>query len=123
MPRPPSSDAVDTFLPLSPVVFHILASLVGEARHGYGIMQDVAARTDGSVRLGAGTLYGALKRLLSDGLVEEAGEGEDPNLGAERRRYYRVTALGVAVVRADARRMAHLVRLARSKQLLTPGTA
>ena len=105
-------------LPLPPATFHILLSLADGDRHGWAIMQEVAERTEGGVRLGAGTLYGALKRLLEGGLVEEGGERTDPGLGDERRRYYRLTPFGLAVARAEARRLEAVVRAARSKRLL-----
>lgn len=109
-------------LPLTPAVFHILLALVDRERHGYGIMQEISARTDGKVRMGPGTLYGSIKRMLKDGLIEESGERPDPDLDDERRRYYRVTDFGQRVVRAEALRLAQLVDVARSKQLL-PGPA
>ena len=105
-------------LPLRPATFQILMSLVDAERHGYAIMQEVAERTGNAVRLGPGTLYGALKRLLQDGLVEEAGESADPDTNDERRRYYRITKFGLAVARAEARRMAGVVRSARQKKLI-----
>ena len=105
-------------VPLTPATFHILLALVGTNRHGYGIMREVEERTEGTLRLGPGTLYGSLKRLLATGLVEEEGERADPQLGEERRRYYRITALGESAVRAEARRLAADVRLARQKNLL-----
>ena len=102
-------------LPLTPPVFHILLALAGEERHGYGIMQDVAQHTDGALQLGPGTLYGCLKRMLAAGLVEESEERPDPALDDERRRYYRMTALGKRVVRAEAQRLAGAVTVAMSK--------
>src|SRR4051812_19617105 len=84
-------------LPLAPATFQILLALAGGERHGYAIMKEVAARNDGAVRLGPGTLYGALKRLLETGLVEEGGERADPDLSDDRRRYYRLTKLGLSV--------------------------
>jgi DNA-binding PadR family transcriptional regulator len=105
------------FPPLSPPVFHILLALSDRELHGYGIMQEVAAHTDGSLQLGPGTLYGCLKRMLSSGLIEEADERPDPELDDERRRYYRTTALGQRVVRAEANRLATAVRAARRKRL------
>jgi len=117
----PSADpAPEQFLPLTPATFHILLTLVQEERHGYGIMQEIAQSTAGSLRIGPGTLYGSLKRLVADGLVEEVGDRaqEDP-----RRRYYRLTALGEAVARAEAQRMVSMVRTARSKKLIGPAGA
>jgi DNA-binding PadR family transcriptional regulator len=106
----------EEMLPLTSPVFHILVALSGGERHGYGIMQDVEAQTDGALRLGPGTLYGCLKRMLAADLVEEfedLPEGED-----ERRRYYRATEFGARVVRAEARRLEQAVRVARAKRLL-----
>ena len=80
-------------MPLSPTVFHILLALGEGDRHGYSIMQEVTARSDGQVRLGPGTLYGAIKRMIQDGLIEESDERPDPELDDERRRYYRLTDL------------------------------
>jgi len=111
--RPP-----EAFLPLPPATFHILLALADGELHGYAIMKGVAARSEGSVRLGPGTLYGALKRLLEGGLVEEGGERADPERGDERRRYYRLTQLGLSVVRAEARRLDAMVRAARRKKLI-----
>ncbi len=102
-------------LPLTPPVFHILLALADEERHGYGIMQDVARQTDDGLQLGPGTLYGCLKRMLAAGLVEESDERPDPALDDERRRYYRMTALGKRVVRAEAQRLASAVTAARTK--------
>jgi DNA-binding PadR family transcriptional regulator len=110
--------APESYLPVAPATFQILLALVGEERHGYAIMQEVAERTEGAVRLGPGTLYGALKRLLDGGLVREEGERPDLALGDERRRYYRLTELGLRVARAEARRLDAMVRAARQKKLL-----
>jgi DNA-binding PadR family transcriptional regulator len=105
-------------LPLTPATFQILMSLVDGEQHGYAIMKEVEERTDGAVRLGPGTLYGSLKRLLEDGLVDEGAERADPELGDERRRYYRITKFGVAVARAEARRLESVLRTARQKKLI-----
>ena len=102
-------------LPLTPPVFHILLALAEEERHGYGIMQDVARQTDGSLQLGPGTLYGCLKRMLAAGLVEESDERPDLALDDERRRYYRMTALGKRAVRAEAQRLAGAVTVAMAR--------
>ena len=107
-------------LPLSPAVFHILLALVYGERHGYGIIQDVKRHTDGQMRLGPGTLYGAIKRLLKEGLIEEVGERSDPQLNEERRRYYRLTDFGQRVLRLEAGRLNEMVQQARLKKLL-PG--
>lgn len=114
----PEGARAERHLPLPPATFHILLALADGDRHGYAIMQEVAERTDGAVRLGAGTLYGALKRLLEGGLVAESGERTDPALGDERRRYYRLTPFGLAVARAEARRLEAVVRTARQKRLI-----
>ena len=107
------------FLPLTPAMFHILLALADRERHGYHIMQEVEERTEGDVRLGPGTLYGSIKRMLSDGLVEESGERPDPEMDDERRRYYRLTDFGYRVASAEAERLARLVKSARSKKLLS----
>ena len=108
----------EEWLPLSLSVFHILLSLADQERHGYGIMKETAGRTDGKVRLGPGILYGNIKRLVEDGLVETSQERPDPELDDERRRYYRLTQLGQRVVVAETRRLASLIGMARSKRLL-----
>lgn len=107
----------DKLLPLPPATFHILVSLAGADRHGYAVIQDIAERTAGGVRLGAGTLYRTIQRLLEDGLIVELDERPDPDEDDERRRYYRITAFGRAVARAEADRFAGLVRLARASGL------
>ena len=108
----------ESLLPLTPAVFHILLALVDGERHGYGIMQEIALRTDGKVRMGPGTLYGSIKRMQVDRLIEESGVRPDPALDDERRRYYRLTDFGLRTTRAEARRLAQLVHVAQSKQLL-----
>ena len=105
-------------LPLSPAVFHILLALADEERHGYGIMQEVKRRTGGAVRLGAGTLYGAIKRLLEKGIIAETDERPDPELNEERRRYYRLTDVGQRVLRVEVSRLHQLVQQARAKEVL-----
>ena len=101
--------------PLSPPVFHILLALADGERHGYSIMQEIGERTGQRVKLGPGTLYGALKRMLDDGWIEElSGDGED-----ERRRSYRLTAAGRKVARAEAQRLEELVIAAQAKRLLS----
>lgn len=113
----------EAFVPLTPAVFHILLALADRERHGYGIMQDIAARTDGTMRMGPGTLYGSIKRMLADGLIEESGERPDPELDDERRRYYRLTELGRRVLGAEALRLDQLLRIAQAKHVLPqPGT-
>lgn len=104
--------------PLTPAAFHILLALADGERHGYGIMRDVAAHTEGAVRLGPGTLYRSIKGLLAAGLIAEADERPDPALDDERRRYYRLTARGRRAAGAEARRLDRLVGLARAKRLV-----
>lgn len=102
---------------LSESVFHILLAVADRARHGYGIMQEVEDRTGGRVRIGPGTLYGAIKRLRAQGLLEEAEESV-PDGVDERRRYYRLTARGRAVAIREAERLERLVEGARQKRLV-----
>ena len=108
-------------LSLTPAAFQILLALADGERHGYGIMREVALRTDEATRLGPGTLYRSIKRLLAEGLIEESDERPDPALDDERRRYYRLTAAGRHASGVEARRLARLVRLAREKRVLGPG--
>ena len=122
MPKSQTPSPQD-LLPLTPPVFHILLALADEERHGYGIMQDVAWQTNDALQLGPGTLYGCLKRMLAAGLVEESDERPDPAMDDERRRYYRMTALGRRVVRAEAERLADAVSAAKSRRLLAGGKA
>ncbi|HWG42157.1 MAG TPA: PadR family transcriptional regulator [Gemmataceae bacterium] len=104
---------------LSPPEFQILLALADGEKHGYGIMQEVGTRTAGRTRMGPGTLYGAIKRMLRAGLLEEAEERLDPKLDDQRRRYYRLTDAGRRLAVAEAERMAELVREAYDKRLLT----
>jgi DNA-binding PadR family transcriptional regulator len=108
----------ESHLPLTPATFQILMALVDGERHGYAIMTEVAERSGQTVRLGPGTLYGSLKRLLEEGLVEESAERDDPASDDARRRYYRITKYGLSVARAEARRLDGLVRTARQKKLI-----
>ncbi len=112
----------ESFLPLTPAVFHILLSLIDSEKHGYGIMQSVTESTDGEVKMGPGTLYGTIKRLLKASLVEECDERPDPELDDERRRYYRITGLGQSVLTLESRRYQRLVKLAKSRGLVTSFT-
>ena len=107
--------APDDLLPLSPAVFHILLSLGEGERHGYALKREIARRTDGALTLGAGVLYGAISRMLAQGLIEESDERPDPHLDDERRRYYRITAFGRKVAQAEAARMRELVQLAAAR--------
>ena len=108
----------ESLLPLTPAVFHVLLSLAGGDRHGYAIMQDVAESTEGQIKMGPGTLYGTVKRLLEAQLIEESDERPDAHLDDERRRYYRLTGVGEQVVRAEANRYSDIVAIARGKKLI-----
>jgi DNA-binding PadR family transcriptional regulator len=107
---------VDRFLPLKSNWFHILLSLAAEEQHGYGIMQEVFERTSGKVRLWPATLYGSLKRLIEAGLIEESAERPAPEMDDARRRYYRLTALGRAVLDAESQRLEDLVRILHTRR-------
>jgi DNA-binding PadR family transcriptional regulator len=113
--------AVEALLPLQPATFHILMSVADGDRHGYAIIQDVDERTGGELRLSAGTLYRSIQRMLEQGLIVEARKRPVPALDDERRRYYSITPFGVAVARAEMRRLTQLVRLAKARGL-TPET-
>jgi len=117
-PRRLPDEDIDAFLPLPTAVFHILVALADRERHGYSIMQDVAARTDGKVRLSAGTLYSAVRRMLEQGLIDELRESPDPASADERRRYYTLTPLGREVALAEARRVTALLTQARAAGLI-----
>jgi DNA-binding PadR family transcriptional regulator len=110
--------APEQFLPLTPAVFHILVALGDGESHGYAIMQDVLAKTGGAVRLSAGTLYGAVSRLLEDGLIEELDSRPDPEMDDARRRYYRLSNLGGRVLHAESNRLTELVRTARATRVI-----
>src|SRR5262245_39435419 len=111
-------DEIVRLLPLSPQQFQILLSLTDGHRHGYGIIRDVAARTDGALRLGTGTLYTALARLETLELVEETEPRSRPADDDERRRYYRLTPRGRAVLQAETARLDALVNQARRKGIV-----
>jgi DNA-binding PadR family transcriptional regulator len=110
------SQRPDDLLPLTPAVFHILLALADGAKHGYAIMQEVTNISKGSINMGPGTLYGSIKRMLTQGLLEETApppDDDDP-----RRRYYRLTDLGYRVVRLEAERLATLVQAAQQRRVL-----
>jgi DNA-binding PadR family transcriptional regulator len=109
---------IEALLPLPTATFHILLALAKEDRHGYAVIQDVEQRTGGEIRLSAGTLYRSIQRMLEQGLLRETRDRPAPELDDERRRYYRITPFGQAVARAEARRMADLVRMARAQGLV-----
>ena len=103
--------------PLTPAVFHILLALADGDKHGYAIMKDVEQQTAGRLKLGPGTLYGTIKRLLAADLIVEIDERPDPDLDDERRRYYRLTGAGRQLARQENQRLAQAVKAAHLKQL------
>jgi DNA-binding PadR family transcriptional regulator len=114
---------IESYLPLTSGMFHVLLSLADGEKHGYVISKEIARRTDHEVRLSAGTLYGIIKRLLEDGFIEESEDRPDFSLDDERRRYYRLTKLGVALAGAEAERMRRVLAMARAKHVLGPEKA
>ena len=118
----PVTTTPESMLPLPPVTFHILVALADEERHGYAVMQDVATRTNGALKLGAGTLYRSIQRMLEQGLILETSTRPAPEMDDERRRYYRITPFGRAVAKAEARRLAQMLKLARASGF-APGNA
>jgi DNA-binding PadR family transcriptional regulator len=113
-----ATEQPEALLPLPPAVFHILIALADRDRHGYSIMQDVAARTGGKVQLSAGTLYSSIRRMLEQGLIDELAESPDPASTDERRRYYRLTRFGKRVAAAEVERLTALVQQARETGLV-----
>jgi DNA-binding PadR family transcriptional regulator len=120
MPRPRSPES---YLPLKPHWFHVLLCLADQDQHGYGIMQEVLDRTGGKVRLWPATLYGTIKRLIDEDLIEESDARPAPELDDARRRYYRLTSFGRRVLAAESGRLQDLVRVIRSKRALRPREA
>jgi DNA-binding PadR family transcriptional regulator len=115
---PAKKNDPEELLPLTPAAFHVLLALADGERHGYAIMQEIAAHTDGNFTMGPGTLYGTIKRLLEAALIEESDERPDPHLDDERRRYYRLSGVGERVLRAEAQRYAAMAAVARGKNLI-----
>lgn len=109
-----NTSQAEALLPLPAATFHILMALADDDRHGYAIIQDIAVRTGGELKLSAGTLYRSIQRMLEQGLITETRTRPAPELDDERRRYYRITPFGTAVARAETRRLAQLVKLARA---------
>ena len=103
--------------PLTPAVFHILLALSNGERHGYGIMKQVESDSQGKVTMGAGTLYGSLKRMLDAGLVKESDKRVDPEMDDERRIYYQITGVGAKALAAELDRYKRIVTLAQEKKL------
>jgi DNA-binding PadR family transcriptional regulator len=108
-----ADERVASLLPLQPTTFHILLSLTDEERHGYAIILEVARRTQGELKLSAGTLYRSIQRMLESGLITETRNRPAPEMDDERRRYYRITPLGKAVAEAEAGRLRDLLKMAR----------
>ncbi len=108
----------NTFLPLSPAVFQVLVALAGADLHGWAIMKEVSRSTDGVLHLSPGTLYGLIKRLLRDGLIEESDQRPPSHWDDQRRRYYALTDLGRQVARAEAARMRQALDVAGCSDLL-----
>lgn len=108
----------EELIPLTPAVFHILLALSDGQKHGYAIMQEVLSISAGQVKMGPGTLYGSIKRMLTLGLIDEADVAIDPALDDERRRYYRISLFGEQVLKAEALRLSHLIRALESKHVL-----
>jgi DNA-binding PadR family transcriptional regulator len=108
------------FLPLTPAVLHILLALSAGEKHGYAMMREVDELSNGTVKLGPGTLYRSIKRMLDDGLIEEAGERQDPALDDERRRYYRLSPFGAQTLALETARLERLLAVARQRRVDRP---
>jgi len=113
-----TSPIPDDVLPMTPAMFNILLALADGEKHGYAIMLEVEANTQGVVKMGPGTLYGSIKRMLASGLIEECAERPDPALDDERRRYYRLSGMGQRALRLEAERLERQVSVARFKHIL-----
>src|SRR5262245_59164168 len=116
------NEDIDAMLPLPPATFHILMALADEDRHGYAVIQDIAARTDGELKMSAGTLYRSIQRMQEQGLIVETRSRRAPEDEDERRRYYRITPFGLAVARAEAYRLTRMVKLARARGIVPERT-
>ena len=115
--RKPNPDDVDSYLPLPASAMHIMVALAGGEKHGYAIMRDIDDLSGGSVTMGPGTLYGSIKRMIGQGLVEETDQRPDPALDDQRRRYYRLTGLGQRVGAAEQARLTTLLDAAQLREL------
>ena len=111
----------DDLLPLTPGMFHVLIALADGDKHGYAVIKEVARRTDGAIRLSAGTLYTLIRRFVQDGVIAESAHRPAAALDDERRRYYRITDFGREVARAEAARMESTLSMARAKNLIPRG--
>lgn len=118
MPMPPRESRPGDFLPLTPAVLHILLALADGEQHGYAIAQAVESLTDGTVRMGPGTLYGSIGRMVTSGLIEESVRSRSRANDDERRRFYKLTTLGRRVLESETERLARVVALARAKNVL-----
>lgn len=107
-------EEVEALLPLPSATFYILTALGEGERHGYAIIQDIAGRTGGKVKLSAGTLYRSIQRMLEQGLIAESHRRPAPEHDDERRRYYAITALGSRAIHAELRRLSQLIRIAKA---------
>jgi DNA-binding PadR family transcriptional regulator len=110
--------SAEALLPLSPPMFQVVIALADGEKHGYAIIKEVTRRTQGEVKLGAGTLYAIIRKFEGEGMIEECDERPDPALDDERRRYYRLTAFGREVAQAEARRMEDALKMAQAKNLI-----
>jgi len=117
-----TSPTPENHSPMTPAVYNILLALADGEKHGYAIMLEVEENTQGTVKMGPGTLYGSIKRMLAGGLIEECDERPDPELDDERRRYYKLSGMGERALRIESERLERQVRVARLKQVLD-GTA
>ena len=113
----------EDLLPLTPATFHILLALANGERHGYSIMQEIAAQTGGTFRIGPTTLYRSIKQMLANGLIIESDERPDPELDDERRRYYRLTDFGCRVAQAEVDRLSRALTIARKTSLANNSSA
>ena len=112
------SEDIHSLLPLTPTVFHMLLALADGEKHGYGIMQAVEEETQGQMQIRTGSLYGAIRRMIEAGLIEETNERPDPELDDERRRYYGLTDFGRRVLTAESARIARAMAVIRGKRIL-----
>jgi len=113
-----TSPLPEDLLPMTPAMFNILLALADGEKHGYAMMLEVEANTEGAIKMGPGTLYGSIKRMLASGLIEESDERPDPALDDERRRYYRLSGLGQRALHLEAERLERQVSVARFKHVL-----
>jgi DNA-binding PadR family transcriptional regulator len=115
---PPKNSDPEDLLPLTSAAFHVLMALADGELHGYAIMQEIVEHTEGRVKMGPGTLYGTIKRLIEAQLIEESDERPDQHLDDERRRYYRLSGFGQRVLKAEAQRYADMALVARGKRII-----